>query len=232
MTLATGAAPTTPAAETPHPDAAKHQRNKMIRQLARDVGMPMAVYYTLHALGAGDLVALGAGTALAGVFVLADVVRKRRLDAMAGVILAGFTLGIALTLVSGDARFVIAKESIASALFGAAFLVSVAVGKPLTYLAARHRLAESDPDAAAAFERRYRTVPDVRRSMRTLAVLWGAGLLCEAALRVVLVYHLPVSTMVWLSTVLTVVTIGGLIALTIAFVRRRRAAASTTERVE
>ncbi|WP_227979829.1 VC0807 family protein [Nocardia spumae] len=194
-------------------------RKVLARQLLRDAGVPMAAYYGLHAAGASDVVALSAGTVVSGAFVIAEIVRKRRLDPFAAVILASFALGLVLTFVSGDARFVVAKDSFTTALIGAAFLLSVIVGKPLIYVSAQRGMSA---DAATAFQERYRTRPQMRRVLNLLSIVWGAGLCLEAALRLVLVYQLPIPTMVWLSTVMMVVTFGVLIAITIAVVRRAR----------
>lgn len=201
-------------------------RKALGRQLLRDAGLPMATYYGLHAAGASNLVALTGGTVLSGVFVVAEIVRKRRIDPFASVILASFVIGLGLTFVSGDARFAVAKDSFTTALIGAAFLVSTAIGKPLIYVSAQRGMSA---EAAAAFRERYRTSPPMRRVIGTLSIIWGAGLCAEAALRVVLVYHLPIPTMVWLSTVMTVVTFGALIAITMAVVRRARARVARAE---
>ncbi|MGF6883979.1 intracellular septation protein A [Nocardia sp. GAS34] len=201
-------------------------RKALARQLLRDVGVPMAAYYGLHAAGASNLVALGAGTVLSGMFLVAEIVRKRQLDPFAAVILASFALGLALTFTSGDARFVVAKDSFTTALIGAAFLLSTAIGRPLIYVSAQRGMSA---EAAAAFRERYRTNPRMRRTLATLSVVWGAGLCAEAALRVVLVYHLSIPTMVWLSNVMMVTTFGVLIAVTLAVVRRARARAEAAE---
>ncbi|MEU6558224.1 VC0807 family protein [Nocardia nova] len=200
-------------------------RKALGRQLLRDAGVPMAAYYALHAAGASDLIALGAGTVISGGFVIAEVVRQRRLDPFAAVILASFALGLVLTFVSGDARFVVAKDSFTTALIGAAFLGSTLAGKPLIYVSAQRGMSD---EAAAAFRERYRTTPGMRRTLGSLSIVWGAGLCLEAALRVFLVYHLPIPTMVWLSTVMMIATFGVLIAITLVVVRRARAQADTT----
>ncbi|MQY23468.1 VC0807 family protein [Nocardia macrotermitis] len=201
-------------------------RKALARQLLRDAGIPMAAYYALHAAGASDLVALTGGTVLSGVFVIAEIVRKRRIDPFASVILASFVLGLVLTFVSGDARFAIAKDSLTTALIGAAFLLSTAFGRPLIYVSAQHGMSG---EAAAAFRERYRTSPPMRRVVSALSLVWGGGLCIEAAVRVVLVYRLPVSTMVWLSTVMMIVTFAVLIAVTTAVVRRARARVARAE---
>ncbi|MQY20422.1 VC0807 family protein [Nocardia macrotermitis] len=204
-------------------------RRAVARRILRDAGVPLVAYYGLHALGMSNLVALGVSTLISGVFMLVEVVRKRKVDFLAGVILAGFVVGFVLTFVSGDARFILAKDSVVTGLVGLAFLGSTLVGKSLIYLAARSGAAGGGPEKLAAFEERYRSRPTMRRAFVMMSVIWGAGLLAEAALRVFLIYQLPVSTMVWLSTVMTVVTMAVLIGLSVVAVRSLKAAGDREE---
>jgi hypothetical protein len=71
---------------------------------------------------------------------------------------------------------------------------------------------------------RYRTVPAVRHGHFVASIVWGVGLLAEALVRVLLVFVLPISVVVGLSTVLVVVTIGSLTVWTLWYVRRARRA--------
>ncbi len=213
---ATTAAPTT-------------DRRAFALRMIRDIGVPTGAYYVLHGFGASDLVALGAGTVVSGAILLTDTVRARKFDLFAGVMLGVFGIGLLLTFLSGDARFMIAKDSIGTGLVGSAFLISAAIGKPLTYVAALRGMTASDPAKAAAFEERYRSRPGMRQSFRRLTVLWGAGLLAEAVVRCVLAYQLPIATMVWLSTVLMIATMGGLTGLTVVLVKKWRAAAERAD---
>jgi hypothetical protein len=189
----------------------------MVKQLlpilVKDVVPPIAVYYVLHLLGANDWVALLGGVVVSGVLMVLEAVRARRLDVFSGFMMAMFGAGLAASFVTGDPRFVVMKSSLVTGVIGMAFLVSCLVGKPLTYLAHRKSIG-GDPEAVAALETAYRTVPRTRRVMRAVSVVWGAGLLAEAVLRVVLAYQLPVSTMVGLSTVLLIGTIGLLLVIT------------------
>ena len=49
---------------------------------------------------------------------------------------------------------------------------------------------------------RYRTEPAVRHGHFVASMVWGVGLLAEALMRVVLVFLLPISVVVGLSTAL------------------------------
>ncbi|RMI29887.1 VC0807 family protein [Nocardia stercoris] len=214
----------TPSADTAGTSAAGFDRRRMLLTTARDVALPTLAYYGLHALGVGDVLALAAGTALAGVTLVVDMVRTRRVDVFAGIILAVFAFGLVTTFISGDARMMIVKDSLGTGLVGLAFLISTLTAKPLSYLAAVRTLSSTAPAQAAAFQARFDSTPAMRRTFRRVTAMWGAGMTGEAVLRIVLAYQLPVSTMVWLSQVLMVVCFGTLGTITGLFVRRMRRA--------
>lgn len=135
-----------------------------------------------------------------------------------------FAFGLIGSLISGDARVMIVKDSAGTAIVGIAFLISTMVGKPLTYLSARKALAAAGPAKLTEFEDSYRTDPAKRRGFTTLAAAWGVGLLAEASVRILLAYQLPIHTMAWLSPVLSIVFFAPLIALSVRFVKRARRA--------
>ena len=195
----------------------------MLRGLAWDVGLPVVTYYALHLLGASDWVALLASALLAGLRIVLGALRQRALNPFATVMLLVFGIGLVLTFVSGDPRFLLVKESFVTGAAGLTFLVTGLRGRrPLT-LAAQQSWT---PDQAAALAERYRTDPDVRRGHRFVSLVWGVGLLVEAALRVPLVYLLPPSVMVGVSTGMAVLTFGGLAVWTGRYVARASTAAA------
>ena len=125
----------------------------MLRGLAWDVGLPLAAYYGLHALGAA--------------------VRDRRLNAFATMMLVVFGIGLILSFVSGDARFLLLKDSITTAVVGLTFLVTSLRGTPLT-LAAAQGFRPADRERIAE---QYRAEPVVRRAYQVSSRVWGIGLL-------------------------------------------------------
>lgn len=195
----------------------------LLRGLAWDVGLPVATYYALHLLGATDWVALLASTLVAGARVAWGAVRQRSLNPFAAVMLLVFGIGLALTFVSGDPRFLLVKESFVTGAVGLAFLVTALHGRrPLT-LAAQQSW---HPEQAAELAREFRDNPAVRRGHTVVSTVWGVGLLAEAALRVPLVFLLPPSVMVGLSTAMSVLVLGGLSVWTGRYATRPRAAAA------
>ncbi|MFI7002446.1 VC0807 family protein [Nocardia sp. NPDC050175] len=188
--------------------------------LARDIAIPVGAYFAMHKLGYSDFAGLLAGTVLSAAMLIFLAIRSRRLEVMSAIILCGFVVGLVLSLITGDPRLMIAKDSAATVLIGLAFLISAMIGKPLIYLAARKGIAAGGQAKLAEFEEAYRTNPDKRRAFTVLSVMWGAGLLGEAVLRIVLAYQLPIHTMAWLSPVLMICVIAPL--FTVSMLARKR----------
>jgi hypothetical protein len=193
----------------------------MIRGLGWDIGLPLVAYYALHLAGVGDTPALLAATGIAAVRICWAAVRERSLNPFATVMLVVFGLGLVLSLVSGDARFLLLKNSVVTAAVGCVFLATSVRGKPLT-LAAMQGFA---PAQAATLREGYRTNPHIRRAGKVTSAVWGLGLLAEAVVRVPLVMMLPISVMVGLGEVLTIATFAILITWNVWYTRRLKARA-------
>ncbi|ASF12160.1 hypothetical protein NBRGN_031_00180 [Nocardia brasiliensis NBRC 14402] len=193
---------------------------RLLAPIARDIAVPVGAYFVMHALGYSDFAGLLAGTVLSGAMVLVEAIRHRRLEVFPAILLSVFAFGLVTSLISGDPRMMIVKDSAGTLLIGLAFLISAVVGKPLTYLAARKAAVAGGPARVAALEAVYRDNAAKRRMFAALAVLWGAGLVGEAMIRVVLAYQLPIPTMAWLSPVLMIAVIVPLLATTVVLRKR------------
>ena len=215
------AAPTDPATMT-QPRPAAPPTARLIWMMLLDVGLPLLAYYGLHAAGVSDYRALLAGTIMAGLRVAFVALRDRKLDGFAGFLLAMFAVGLALSFATGDARFMLAKDSIGTALAGLIFLGSCVVGRrPLIFYAAQRFSATTD-EKRAWWRTMWQTNPAFRRGFRMMSVVWGAGLLTEAAVRIPLIYVLPVNVMVGLSSVLQIAAFTLLMIWTVAYGKRMR----------
>jgi hypothetical protein len=217
-----------PAAPVPAPVSAPVSgiagKREMITGLLWDVGGSVATYYVLHALGFGDWVALLAAAAFAGGRIVWVAVRDRDLNAFASIMLLVWAAGLLLSFLSGDARFLLAKESATTLVVGLAFLASIAAGRPLTLAA----LKSWNPARAADLDRQFATVPAARRAFFVTSAVWGGGLVADALVRIPLIYALPVDVMVGLSTAIMVaafVLLGAWNGWYIARVQRRSQAA-------
>jgi hypothetical protein len=157
-----------------------------------DVAAPLAAYSMLRSAGLTAVTAL----LLSGVFPAAGVtiaaLRKRRLDVVGALVLAGIVVGTVLGLVSHSARLLLVEGSVPTAVFGLACLGSLVAQRPLMFSFA---LEFTGPDTANGREMtRLWPYEGYRRVFRIITAVWGVGFLLEAALRVVIVYNASTGT--------------------------------------
>ncbi|TWF76005.1 intracellular septation protein A [Pseudonocardia hierapolitana] len=207
---------------TPRTPATAAPRRAMFLGLFRDIGLSLAAYYGLRAVGASPSVALLGGTVTAGLRIAYVWLRTRRFDGFAAFMLAEFGVGLGFALLTGDARFLVAKESFSTAVAGLIFLASCGFGRPMIW----HAAARFQPEARAELDRLWCGSPGFRRTFRMLTIGWGAGMLAEAVARVVVAYTLPVDAAAGLSQLLRFGAMGLLVLWTLATVKRRRASRS------
>jgi hypothetical protein len=117
--------------------------------------------------------------------------------------LAVFGIGLVLAVVGGDPRFILLKDSFTTGGVGVVFLLSLLAARPLTFAA----LQSWQPAKAAELDAIWDSAPAVRRTFRISAIVWGVGLLLEAALRVPLIYVLPIDVAVGASTGMQIVAL-------------------------
>jgi hypothetical protein len=143
-------------------------------------------------------------------------IRRRHLDAIGAISLVFITLGIGASLLSGDVHFALAKESFFSSVFGLLCLGSLFAPRPLMFYLSRTFVTGGDPARTVQWNERW-VFPGFRHVMRTMTAVWGVGYLCEAGIRIVLVYVLPVPAAVVASPILAAATAGALMFWTIRY---------------
>ncbi len=181
-----------------------------------DAGLPMLAYYVLRLAGVSEWTALLAATFVAGARVAWVAVRSRRVTWFGAMMVLVFGIGLALAFITGDPRLMLAKNSVSSALIGSCFLVSLAFDRPLTLIA----FQTWRPGDAQMWHTAYVSEPAVRRVFRTAAVAWGLGMLAVAALRLPIVYLLPLDIAVAAAAMPGVVVMGALAVWTVVVLSR------------
>lgn len=176
-------------------------RNEFVPRLV-DVLVPVGIYFALRRAGVGNVLALTAGAFVPALRVLISIVRDRRVAGLAAFVLAIFALSIALAFVTGNARVLLAKESVFTVLAGVYCLGSLLVGRPFSYYTMRRFVVGDEEEAKTEWERAWENSVEFRHTLRVLTLAWGIGFVGEALIRLVLVYELPVSTMVIVSPIL------------------------------
>ncbi|OBF57997.1 hypothetical protein A5787_23585 [Mycobacterium sp. 852002-50816_SCH5313054-b] len=185
-----------------------------------DVGLPMISFYLLRLVGTSQWSALLAATAIAGARVGWVALRSRRVSWFAALMMSVYGLGLVLAVFTGDPRLLLANNSLSSVIVGVAFLISLPLDRPLTLIAYQ----SWRPGDAYAWSAAYSSNPLVKRTFRVGAWAWGAGMLAAGALRLPLIYLLPLDVAVAASAVPGLVIMGGLSAWSIASMRPLTAA--------
>jgi hypothetical protein len=136
-------------------------------------------------------------------------------------VLLGLAVGVALTVVTGDPRFGVAKDSLYTGVFGVVTLASLLTARPLMfYLIRPFATEDGDPAKVEEWNRSWLS-PRFRRCMRVMTAVWGIGLLVEALGRIAIVYGgASLDLAAALSPVLTAVVLIALMSWTAGYGRR------------
>jgi hypothetical protein len=201
---ATGQAPEGPGCTGHGPDIAA-----ALRPLLVDIGIPLGTYYLLrHAFGVSLWLSLALSSIGPAVRAIAGIVAGRSVNVLAALMLAVNLAGIAVSFLTGDPRAMIAKDSIVSSVIAFAILGSVALRRPLMSAGLKPFMTKGAPRRTAAWDRLSTASPRFRRLEMLFSTIWGLVLLGECATRLVGAYTLPVTTMVWLGTVMALGAVG------------------------
>ena len=180
-----------------------------LRPLFIDVGIPLGTYYLLRdALGVSLWLSLALSSIGPAVRAIAGLVAERTVNVLAALMLAVNLAGIAVSFLTGDPRAMIAKDSIVSSVVAFAILGSVALHRPLMSAGLKPFMTKGEPQRTAAWDRLSTASPRFRRLEMLFSTIWGVILLAECTARLVGAYALPVTTMVWLGTVMALGAIG------------------------
>jgi hypothetical protein len=180
-----------------------------LRPLLIDVGIPVGTYYLLRdAFGLSLWLSLALSSIGPAVRAIAGLVAERSLNLLAVLMLAVNLASIAVSFLTGDPRAMIAKDSAVSSVIAFAILGSVVLRRPLMSAGLKPFMTRGEPRRTAAWDRLSAASPQFRRLELAFSTIWGLALLAECAARLVGAYTLPVTTMVWLGTVITLGAIG------------------------
>ena len=180
-----------------------------LKPLAIDVALPVGTYYLLRdGAGLSLWLALAASSVVPALRSAAAIAVRRQVNVLAMLMLTVNVAGIAVSFATGDPRMMIAKDSVISSVIGIAALASVPLRRPLMTAGLRPWMTRGSAARAAAWDRLAAGRPAFRRLVSLYTLIWGIALLGDCAARLVGAFTLPVTTMAWLGTVLTLGGIG------------------------
>jgi intracellular septation protein A len=194
------------------------QARGLLVNLCFNVVLPLIAVNVLEARGVGIVTALAISAVFPALETGATWIRLRRLDTLGAISLAFITLGVGASLVSGDVHFALAKESFFSGVFGLICLGSLLAPRPLMFFLGRTFSTGGDPARETLWNERW-AVAGFRNVIRRMTFVWGVAYVSEAALRIVLVYALPVNAALVVSPTLAMAVTAALVFWTIRYGR-------------
>ena len=193
---------------------------KLAAEVVVNFVLPYVIYD--HAKPAlGDVGALIASSGPPVVWSLVEFARCRRVDALSMLVLAGIVLSVLAVFGGGSVHLLQLREKLVTALIGLGFLGSAAIGRPLVYQLARAGMMRSRSPELAGFEA-LRDNVFFRRSMTLMTLVWGFGLVGEAALSCTLVYTMSVREYLIVGPVIGNAATGALGLWTFWYSRRQK----------
>ena len=169
----------------------------------------------------GDVEALILSSVPPILWSIVEFAWHRRIDALSMLVLLGIVLSLAAVAGGGSARFLQLREKLVTVIIGLVFLGSALIGKPLIYQLARAQMVRNSSDELEEFEA-LRSNKYFRRTMTVLTVVWGLGLLVDAATSIALVYTLSIKTYLAVNPFVSYGFMGGLSLWTFLYVRLQR----------
>jgi hypothetical protein len=174
---------------------------------ALDLLAPTALIYVVLWLGSGLYLALLASAAVSALSALVSHRRGTGKQRFAPHMLALSLAAFAVAVVTGSDRFLLAKESVLTALAGFWFIGSLWAARPLTYRFTRPLLEGRFKGKRRSWELLWEHEPRFRRLWYVSTVMWGVAMLIDAVVRVVLAYTLPVHIVPAMQTGMMLVTV-------------------------
>jgi hypothetical protein len=166
-----------------------------IVSLVLDIVAPLAVLYGSRAFGASMWTALVVSSAVPVVVMVVRFVRRRVVDYPSLFVLVLIAAGVGISLLTGDPRTLLIRDSwlwLLVGIVGLWLLASVLYGRPGLMVAYRSFvLTKVGPDGLRAWEGRWDTDAGFRHGLRVLTVVWGLATVLNAVLHVAAAFVLP-----------------------------------------
>jgi hypothetical protein len=194
-----------------------------IIELCVNVALPYLVYVATQP-HIGQVHALLAASVPPILWSVIEFARKRRIDAISLLVLAGIFLSLLAFFGGGSARFLQLRENLVTGIIGVVFLVSAAIGRPLIYQLALAQSSREGEEGNAEANRLkgLRDKPQFRRTMMLMTLVWGFGLILQTTLACVLVFHMSIAQYLLISPFLGYGIIGVLMFWSIWYGNRMK----------
>lgn len=194
----------------------------MVSSIAMNIVLPILIYLILkNYTAASDLLALVASGVPPLIDSFVSVIRRKRIDLLAGIVLVCIVITLIMAALSGSPKVYLIRESFFTAAFGLAYLISLLFPRPLAFYFARFFVTGNHPDNIPWFDSLWQ-YQQFRHTMRVITVVWGIGFLFEAVLRTYLVNVLSTVQFLIISPFVLYGIIGILVVWMVLYSRQGR----------
>jgi len=194
----------------------------LVSSIVINVALPILIYWALKKYtGTSDFLALVASGVPSLIDSIVGVIRRKRIDLLAGIVLAGIAITLITIALGGSPKVYLIRESFFTAAFGLAYLASLLFPRPLAFYFARYFATGNHPENIPWFDSLWQ-YQQFRHMMRVITVVWGIGFLLEATLRTYLVIVLSTEQFLIFSPFVLYGIIGVLIVWMFLYSRQGR----------
>jgi hypothetical protein len=182
-----------------------------ITSILLDVVIPLGIYYLLHdAFGLPLVTSMACSSVPPAVRTIVTAVRDHTLETLAALMLTMNLASIAVSLASGNARLLFAREAAVSSVIALWAFGTVALHRtPLFEPGFEAFVTRGERERTEIWQRLRSCDSEFRSLLRRHTLVWGVVLLADCCARVILALTMPVGDLPWLSTAVT----GGSIAV-------------------
>jgi intracellular septation protein A len=124
------------------------------------------------------------------IWSLVQLVHSRKVDVISLLVIAGIAASLVATLLGGNPRLLLVRESFITGIFGLVFLGSLWFPRPLMFYIVKATVAKQGI-AEAQFAGRW-SIPGFRQTFYLMTAVWGIGLIAQAVMQVILAFALSI----------------------------------------
>ena len=172
--------------------------------------LPLITYKILINHIPSSITALIISTTIPIIDNIYHIIKEKKIDIFASLIILGFIVGIISMLFSGSQKLLLIRQSYITAVIGILFLISMFFPKPMIYYLAKKFINSQDKYAKnnkSTLDEKCKN-PHFRFSMKFLTFIWGICLVLEAVCNISLVFILSVSKYMLISPLVSYGFIG------------------------
>ena len=172
--------------------------------------LPLITYKILINHIPSSITALIISTTIPIIDNIYHIIKEKKIDIFASLIILGFIVGIISMLFSGSQKLLLIRQSYITAVIGILFLISMFFPKPMIYYLAKKFINSQDKYAKnnkSTIDEKCKN-PHFRFSMKFLTFIWGIFLVLEAVCNISLVFILSVSKYMLISPLVSYGFIG------------------------